>query len=107
MPRSRPVARPMSPRIAWTFILLLSNEPTPDISDRELARLKGKYRTLLDSPHSAVLLRSWLRNHAQLLTVAVSQSEAGDLRDPMLVPSGLRYVRSEIGRARGGGLNAT
>ena len=37
----------MSPRIAWSFIGLLSSEPVPDISDRELARLEGKCRTLL------------------------------------------------------------
>src|ERR1700677_4727261 len=47
IPRSRAVARPMSPRIAWAFIHLLSREPIPDISDRELARLETKYRTLL------------------------------------------------------------
>jgi excisionase family DNA binding protein len=97
IPRSRPVARPMSPRIAWAFIHLLSNETVPDISNRELSRLEGKYRTLLASPSPAVLLRSWLRNRAQLLRVAVSPSEVrGLLEDPRLVPSGISDARSEM-----------
>jgi excisionase family DNA binding protein len=101
VPRSRPVARPMSPRIAWAFIALLSSEPVADISDRELARLETKYRTLLASPRPAVLLRSWLRSRAQLLRLAVSPPEVnGLLEDPRLVPSGISDARSEMSAGR-------
>ncbi len=77
------------------------NEPVPDISDRELSRLEGKYRSLLASPNHAVLLRSRLRNRAQLLRVAISPSEVGGLlEDPRLVPSGISDARSEMSAGR-------
>jgi excisionase family DNA binding protein len=101
IPRSRPVARPMSPRIAWALIHLLSDELVRDISDRELSRLEEKCRTLLASPRPAVLLRSWLRSRAQLLRVAVSPSDLeGLLQDPRLVPSGISDDRSEMSAGR-------
>ena len=101
IPRSRPVARPMSPRIAWALIHLLSNEPVPDISDRELSRLQEKYQTLLASPRPAVVLRSWLRDRAKLLRLAVSPSEVKVLlEDPRLVPSGISDARSEMSAGR-------
>lgn len=101
IPRSRPVARPMSPRIAWAFIHLLSNEPVPDISDRERSRLEAKCRTLLASRSPAVLLRSWLRSRAQLLRLAVSPAEVGGLlKDSRLVPSGISDARSEMSAGR-------
>lgn len=101
IPRSRPVARPMSPRIAWAFIALLSSEPVAGISDRERARLEAKHRTLLASPRPAALLRSWLRSRAQLLRLAVSPSEVdGLLQDPRLVPSGISDARSEMSAGR-------
>lgn len=97
VPRSRPVARPMSARIAWAFTNLLSGEPAADISQRELARLKRKRLTLLASPQPATLLRSWLRGRAQLLRLAVSSLEVGELlEDPRLVPSGVSDARSEM-----------
>ena len=101
IPKSRPVARPMSPRIAWAFIRLLSNEPVPDISDRELSRLEEKCRSLLASPRPVVLLRSWLRSRAQLLRLAVSPSEVeGLLQDSRLVRSGISDARSEMSAGR-------
>lgn len=101
IPRSRPVARPMSPRIAWAFIALLSSEPVAGISDRERARLEAKHRALLASPRPAVLLRSWLRSRARLLRLAVSPSEVeGLLEDPRLVPSGISDGRSEMSAGR-------
>ncbi len=101
IPRSRPMARPMSPRIAWALIHLLSNEPVPDISDRELSRLQEKYQTLLASPRPAVVLRSWLRDRAKLLRLAVSPSEVEVLlEDPRLVPSGISDARSEMSAGR-------
>lgn len=101
IPRSRPVARPMSPRIAWAFIRLLSSETVPDVSDRELARLEGKHRSLLASPRPAVLLRSWLRSRAQLLRLAVSSSDVEELlEDPRLVPSGISDAQSEMSAGR-------
>lgn len=101
IPRSRPVTRPMSSRIAWAFISLLSGEPAPDISDRELARLETKLLTLLASPRPAVLLRSWLRSRAQLLRLAVSPSDVDELlKDPRLLPSGISDARSEMSAGR-------
>jgi hypothetical protein len=87
----------MSARIAWAFTNLLSGEPAADISQRELARLKRKRLTLLASPQPATLLRSWLRGRAQLLRLAVSSLEVGELlEDPRLVPSGVSDARSEM-----------
>lgn len=101
IPRSRPLARPMSPRIAWAFIRLLSRDPAADISDRELARLERKRQTLRASPQPAVLLRSWLRSRAQLIRLTVSPSEVGGLlEDPRLVPSGISDARSEMSAGR-------
>jgi hypothetical protein len=101
IPRSRPVARPMSPRIAWAFISLLSGEPAADISNRELARLKRRWQTLLASPQPAVLLRSWLRSRAQLVRLAVSPSEVDDLLgNPRLLASGIIDARSEMSAGR-------
>lgn len=101
IPRSRPMARPMSPRIAWAFIALLSRAPVTGISDRELARLEGKCRTLLASPQPAVLLRSWLRSRAQLVRLAVSPSDVeGLLEDPRIAPSGISDARSEMSAGR-------
>lgn len=101
IPRSRPTTRPMSRRIAWAFISLLSNEPVSGISEREVARLREKHRALLASPQPAALLRSWLRSRAQLLRLAVSPSEVGEvLDDPRLVPSGISDARSEMSAGR-------
>jgi hypothetical protein len=91
----------MSPRIAWAFISLLSAELASDISDREVARLERKWRTLLASPQPAVLLRSWLRSRAQLLSLAIPPSGVDDLlEDPRLVPSGISDARSEMSAGR-------
>jgi excisionase family DNA binding protein len=101
IPRSRLVARPMSPRIAWAFIALLSGEAVPDVSDRELARLEGKCRSLLEYSQPAVLLRSWLRSRAGLMRLAVSPSDVEELlQDSRLIPSGISDARSEMSAGR-------
>lgn len=101
IPRSRPRTRPMSPRIAWAFISVLSNEAVRDISDREVARLRSKHRVLLASPQPAALLRSWLRSRAELRRLAISPAEADDvLNDPRLVPSGISDPRSGMSAGR-------
>lgn len=101
IPRSRPMTRPMSPRIAWAFISLLSNEAVQEISDRELARIQGKHLALLASPQPAALLRSWLRSRAQLRRLSISPTDADEvLNDLRVIPSGISDPRSEMSAGR-------
>jgi excisionase family DNA binding protein len=96
IPRSRPVTRPMSARMAWAFICLLSGDvESMSVSERERIRLRAKLQELLRRSDPAVLLRSWLRQRATLLALAAHASEVeGLLDDPRVVPSGISDLRS-------------
>ena len=95
VPRSRPTTRPMSPRISWAFIDMLSGKRPSGISNSERTRLKDKYERLLAMDDPADLLRSWLRKRDQLLFLQVNPRDVAAVReDPRLVPSGISDDRS-------------
>jgi hypothetical protein len=98
IPRSRLVTRPMSARIAWAFIGMLSGDiDSMTVAERELSRLQTKLGELLHRPDPAVLLRSWLRRRARLLRLATPASEVtGLLNDARVVPSGISDPRSAM-----------
>ena len=97
VPRSRPMTRPMSPRISWAFIDMLSGERPSGISNSERTRLKDKYQRLLTADEPADLLRSWLRKRDQLLFLQVHPRDVAAVReDPRLIPSGMSDDRSGL-----------
>lgn len=97
LPRSRPKTRPMSARIAWAFIDLLSGERPTGLSGSERARLREKLRMLLASPQPAEQLRSWLRMRDQVLRLSVAPPDVGAVRkDGRLVLSGISDGRSQL-----------
>jgi excisionase family DNA binding protein len=102
VPRSLRVSRPMSERMAWAFIDLLSGRPVTGVVPTERYRLLDKRHQLLGSPRPGVLLRSWLRRRAGLLRL---EAPAGDiaelLADPRLVPSGISDPRSAMSAGNG------
>lgn len=96
IPRSQVASRPMSPRIAWAFIDLLSERPV-DVSPAERHRLVVKRARLLASPNPAALLRSWLSRRAALVRVALPPGDLPALlEDPRVVPSGLSDPRAGL-----------
>ncbi len=100
IPRSRLVSRPMSFRMAWAFINLISGNPI-GVAPRESYRLLAKQRELMVSPHPDQLLRSWLRLRADVVRLAMSPSDIKEfLADHRVVPSGISDSRSGISAGR-------
>jgi hypothetical protein len=90
LPRSTALSRPMSPRVAWALISILSGHPPTGLSQPEQSRLMAKYRRLLTAPDRAAVLRSWLPARAQLHRFSVADSDLAELlADPRLVPCGI------------------
>jgi excisionase family DNA binding protein len=102
IPRSRPVGRPMSPRIAWAFISMLSGDADDmAVSLRELSRLEDKRRLLVTHRAPALLLRSWLTRRARLVRLATPPADIEDLiADPRVIPSGISDPRSGLSAGR-------
>ncbi|MGH9130912.1 MAG: helix-turn-helix domain-containing protein [Acidimicrobiales bacterium] len=100
LPRSRLVSRPMSARIAWAFISLVSGEPV-EVSDRERRRLQAKLAELSSAERPADLLRSWLRLRAERIRLAAPPSDLAELvADPRVVRSGISDPRSGMSAGR-------
>jgi hypothetical protein len=97
IPASRPRSRPMSARVAWELIWLLSDDPLGTVTQPELSRLRTKQRTLLAAPDPASLLRSWLPRRAELARLAIAPGDVeGLLADPRIVPSGVSDDRAGL-----------
>jgi hypothetical protein len=95
IPRSPRLSRPMSARVAWEFIELLSGQRPAAITQPEQSRLRAKRRRLLESADPAALLRTWLPRRARLERLAIAPRDAaGLLDDARLVPSGISDRRS-------------
>lgn len=94
--RSAKVARPMSPRVAWAFITLISGGEPATVSQPEQSRLRAKHRQLLAAGDDApLLLRSWLPERALLFKLSAAPEDVPDLlADVRLVPSGISDPRS-------------
>lgn len=97
IPRSPRLSRPMSARVAWAFIDLLSGERPVGIAQPEQSRLRAKRRQLVESPEPAALLRSWLLRRSRCERFAIAPRDAaGLLDDARLVPSGVSDPRSAL-----------
>lgn len=97
IPRSSRTSRPMSARVAWDFIGLLSGQRAAVITQPEQSRLRAKRRQLLESADPAALLRSWLPRRARLERFAVAPRDAAGLfADAHVVPSGISDARSGL-----------
>ncbi len=100
IPRSRLVSRPMAPRMAWSFIDLISGVPI-DVAPRERYRLLAKQREVMVSPRPGQLLRSWLRLRAEVVNLAMSGSDIEEfLADHRVVPAGISDSRSGMSAGR-------
>ena len=100
LPRSRASARPMSPRMAWALIGLLSGDQPDDVAPPELTRLRHKREQLLDDADPPRLLRSWLRRRAERRQVSIASRDLDELRsDPRVLLSGISDPRSELSAA--------
>ena len=95
------VSRPMSPRIAWAFISLLSGRRPVDVSPAELSRLRQKRVRLVSEEQPERLLRSWLARRAEHRRYSVAPGDLAALaRDARVLRSGVSDPRS--GMSSGG-----
>lgn len=100
LPRSQAIARPMSPRMAWALIGLLSGDEPDDVAPSERVRLHQKRQKLLDDVDAPRLLRSWLRRRAERHQLSVAARDLDELRgDARVLPSGISDPRSELSAA--------
>lgn len=100
VPRSAAVARPMSPRVAWALISILSGQAPEGLSQPERSRLFARYRHMLSAQDRAAVLRSWLPKRARLVRVNIASRDVSDLlADPRLACSGIGDARSGLSSA--------
>jgi hypothetical protein len=81
LPRSRASARPMSQRMTWALIGLLSGDDPHDVALSELTRLRYKRQQLLDAADAPRLLRSWLPRRAERRQMSIAPRDLDDLRN--------------------------
>lgn len=93
--RRRPLAsRPLSDRMAWGLIDLLSGD-SPQVEPSERYRLRKLSDRLRAAVEPAVLLRSWLRPRAVRLELSCPTVDLRELTvDPRIVRSGISDPRS-------------
>ena len=100
LPRSRASARPMSPRLAWALIGLVSGDDPDDVAPSERTRLRQKRQQLLDDADAPRLLRSWLRRRVERRQLSIAARDLDELRsDARVLLSGLSDPRSELSAA--------
>lgn len=101
LPRSAKVARPMSCRVAWAFIALISGDAPVGVSQPEQSRLSVKQRQLLDAGDTAPqLLRSWLARRARHVSLCAAGTDLPDLlADSRVIPAGVSDPRSGMSAA--------
>ncbi len=99
LPRSRALARPMSPRMAWAFIGFLSGE-IPRVAPSELSRLRHKREQLLAAAEAPLLLRSWLPRRAERCALSIAPNDLPELcTDFRVLLSGISDARSQLSAA--------
>lgn len=95
------LGRPMSPRIAWAFIAVLSGDEPEGLAPSEMARLRLKVASLAGLPEPAALLSSWLRVRAEHHRLSAPASAIGALlADARLMRSGISDPRSGLASGR-------
>jgi excisionase family DNA binding protein len=95
--RSPPVSRPMSPRIAWAMIAILSGDKVDGLRADERQRLVDKIGRLQRSDEPLSLLRAWLVRRADRRCFVVAAEDAAELRgDERVALSGISDERSGL-----------
>lgn len=98
--RAPAVSRPMSARIAWAFIALLSGDPPDGVSASELVRLRKKLAHLDVEPDPALLLRSWLARRCPARSYSAAPEDLAEIgQDERVVASGISDQRSGLSSA--------
>jgi hypothetical protein len=97
----RPVlGRPMSPRMAWAFIAVLSGQAPEQVNATERHRLQARRERLRVSPDPAALLASWLAARAERRELSVPAGALDGLRaDPRVAASGISDPRAGLSAA--------
>ncbi len=93
--------RPMSTKMAWAFIDLLSGGTTdPRLDPAEASRLRSRQLELRDHEQPARLLSSWLHSRCPVQRFAVAQDDGPRLiGDPRFAQSGISDPRAGINAA--------
>jgi hypothetical protein len=101
--RKRAVSRPLSERIAWGLIDVLSDQGygfSHELAPHERYRLREKVDRLRSSDDPVSLLGSWLSRRAQRLELSCAGNDLGDLaHDARVVRSGISDERSGMSAA--------
>ena len=91
------LGRPMSTRMAWAFVSLLSGEDPGGLDPAESARLKARIAKLRDATEPAALLSSWLRARGDLQKLRIPDLAIPELAgDARLLLSGVSDPRSGL-----------
>lgn len=91
------LGRPMSTRMAWAFVSLLSGEDPGGLDPAESARLKARIAKLRDAAEPAALLSSWLRARGDLQKLRIPDLAIPELAgDARLLLSGVSDPRSGL-----------
>lgn len=95
------IRRPMSTKMAWGFIDLLSFGTTdPRLDPAEASRLRSRQRELRGHEQPARLLSAWLRSRCPVERFAVAQDDGPRLLgDPRFAQSGISDHRAGINAA--------
>jgi excisionase family DNA binding protein len=92
--------RPMSRRMAWAFVRLLSGDDPQVTNATERVRLKQRFEQLAGDEMPAQLLATWLRRRADRVTLNVPPAALNDLRaDGRVVASGVSDARAGLAAA--------
>jgi len=93
-PRS---SRPMSPRMAWALIRMMSGEPLGNVAPSERSRLRSKLLKLQSSQDPAALLSAWLKSRGERKAFSIAPQDLDDLEaDDRVMRSGISDPRSGI-----------
>ena len=91
------LTRPMSERMAWAFIAMLSGQEPIGISPSEKSRLRSKLKKLHSEDRPADLLRSWACERAKRLVLRVADTGVKALQnDDRLMLSGVCDPRAGL-----------
>jgi len=96
--RSAEKSRPFSPRIAHEFLNLISkNELSKELDPAEVSRLRKRIEFINQSPEPASVLRSWMKNRAEVHYLHISEKEFAKMQnDKEVLISGAYAIQSGL-----------
>jgi hypothetical protein len=98
--RNPAVSRPLSERMAWGLVDVVSGIREPHVAPSEKYRLSKLADRLHSASEPADLLRSWMKLRAQRLPVACAPADLADLAaDSRVRASGIADVRAGMSAA--------